>query len=171
MSNIERAPQAIVEMSESSRATIKEREFVTKWLLSLRDYIAGDEVAIALWLQENDITAFSEVDVVDNDGEVLFSVPSILMRQDKLLPDGVASDIGDIMHRADNMNRVMPGRGNDFIRNEITNKIKGPQTLSLYQSRWDSIFTRYDLEPVFSNTSTINSTPIETGDFDGYEEL
>lgn len=170
MSNLERAPQTIVKMSQE-KATMKEKIFVTKWLLSLREYVNGGEVAIAMWLEENDITTFSEVSIVDAAGEVLFDVPSILMRQDKLLPDSVSSGISDILYRADNMSQVMPGRGNQFIRNEITSKVNAPNTIKVYQQRWDDIFTRYGLEPVFSNNDTSSTMSIDDGDFDDYEEL
>ena len=170
MSSRPNPAQMIVGLS-SDLTTMKEKEFVTKWLLSLREYMAGNDVAIALWLQENDITAFSEVTIVDATGEALFVVPSILMKQDKVLPNNVASEIGEIMYRADNLNRTIPGRGDEFIRREITDKVVTTDKLKEYQNRWDSIFVRYDLEPVFSNTHTTGSFTEDDGDFDGYEEL
>lgn len=170
MSSHPNPAQMIVGLS-SDLTTMKEKEFVTKWLLSLREYVSGNDVAIALWLQENDITAFSEVTVVDATGEALFVVPSILMKQDKVLPNNVASEIGEIMYRADNLNRTIPGRGDEFIRREITDKVVTTDKLKEYQNRWDSIFVRYDLEPVFSNTHTTGSFTEDDGDFDGYEEL
>ena len=170
MSSRPNPAQMIVGLS-SDLTTMKEKEFVTKWLLSLREYVSGNDVAIALWLQENDITAFSEVTIVDATGEALFVVPSILMKQDKVLPNNVASEIGEIMYRADNLNRAIPGRGDEFIRREITDKVVTTDKLKEYQNRWDSIFVRYDLEPVFSNTHTTGSFTEDDGDFDGYEEL
>lgn len=170
MSSRPNPAQMIVGLS-SDITTMKEKEFVTKWLLSLREYMSGNDVAIALWLQENDITAFSEVTIVDATGEALFVVPSILMKQDKVLPNNVASEIGEIMYRADNLNRTIPGRGDEFIRREITDKVVTTDKLKEYQHRWDSIFVRYDLEPVFSNTHTTGSFTEDDGDFDGYEEL
>lgn len=170
MSSHPNPAQMIVGLS-SDLTTMKEKEFVTKWLLSLREYVSGNDVAIALWLQENDITAFSEVTIVDATGETLFVVPSILMKQDKVLPNNVASEIGEIMYRADNLNRTIPGRGDEFIRREITDKVVTTDKLKEYQNRWDSIFVRYDLEPVFSNTHTTGSFTEDDGDFDGYEEL
>lgn len=171
MSNLERAAQQIAKMSEGPQASLTEKTFVSKWLLSLREYVNGGEVNIGIWLQENDITVFNEVAVIDTSGEVLFVVPSILMTQDKLLPDAVSSDITDILYRADNLGRVVPGRGNQYIRNEITDKVKSPGTMTDYQRRWDDIFTRYGLEPVFSNTATTTSSSSDDGDFDDYEEL
>ena len=170
MSSHPNPAQMIVGLS-SDLTTMKEKEFVTKWLLSLREYVSGNDVAIALWLQENDITAFSEVTIVYATGEALFVVPSILMKQDKVLPNNVASEIGEIMYRADNLNRTIPGRGDEFIRREITDKVVTTDKLKEYQNRWDSIFVRYDLEPVFSNTHTTGSFTEDDGDFDGYEEL
>ena len=170
MSSHPNPAQMIVGLN-SDLTTMKEKEFVTKWLLSLREYMSGNDVAIALWLQENDITAFSEVTIVDATGEALFVVPSILMKQDKVLPNNVASEIGEIMYRADNLNRTIPGRGDEFIRREITDKVVTTDKLKEYQNRWDSIFVRYDLEPVFSNTHTTGSFTEDDGDFDGYEEL
>ena len=170
MSSHPNPAQMIVGLS-SDLTTMKEKEFVTKWLLSLREYVSGNDVVIALWLQENDITAFSEVTIVDATGESLFVVPSILMKQDKVLPNNVASEIGEIMYRADNLNRTIPGRGDEFIRREITDKVVTTDKLKEYQNRWDSIFVRYDLEPVFSNTHTTGSFTEDDGDFDGYEEL
>ena len=170
MSSHPNPAQMIVGLS-SDLTTMKEKEFVTKWLLSLREYVSGNDVAIALWLQENDITAFSEVTIVDATGESLFVVPSILMKQDKVLPNNVASEIGEIMYRADNLNRTIPGRGDEFIRREITDKVVTTDKLKEYQNRWDSIFVRYDLEPVFSNTHTTGSFTEDDGELDGYEEL
>ena len=170
MSNLEVAPQTIVKMNDV-KTTMLEKTFVTKWLLTLRDYIAGGEVHIGMWLQENDITTFSEVSIVDVAGEVLFNVPSILMRQDKLLPDSVSSDISNILYRAENMNNTIPGRGNKFINSEITTKILAPNSVEAYQQRWDAIFVRYNLEPVFSATATEVNDSSDYGDFDEYEEL
>lgn len=170
MSNLEVAPQTIVKMNEE-KTTMKEKTFVSKWILTLREYINGGEVAIGLWLQENDITTFSEVNIVDQSGEVLFAVPSILMRQDKLLPDSVSSGISDILYRAESMNNSIPGRGNKFINSEITKKVVKPDAIEEYQRRWDAIFVRYNLEPVFASSVNDIMMDSDDGDFDDYEEL
>ena len=169
MSNIERAPQQIVELNETI-PTLTEQVFVNRWLLTLRAYMAGEDVKIGLWLQENNITTFTEVSVVNSNGVELYRVPSILMKHESVLPNRVSSQIGDLLYRAENMNKTIPGRGNVFIRNEITAHVNDSDVIALYQKRWDDIFTKYDLLPVFFyNTTSVSDT--SDGDFDDYEEL
>lgn len=164
-------PNRILTLAEAL-PTIKEQQFISKWLLTLRDYIKGEDVMIGIWLQEMDITAFGEVSVVDNLGDELFKVPSILMRNDKILPATVSEGITDTLYRAETMNHVMPGRGNAFIRNELTNQVKNVTNESEYRARWDAIFVRYGLEPVFSETASYSADgSFSDEDFDDYEEL
>lgn len=166
-------PNRILALS-NALPTIKEQQFVSKWLLTLRDYLMGDDVMIGIWLQEMDITAFGEVNVVNTAGELLFTVPSMLMRNDKILPETVAGGIADTLYRADTLNRVIPGRGNAFIRNELTAHVKPVGNEEDYKNRWDTIFVKYGLEPVFSDGKHLNIdgySSSDDGDFDDYEEL
>lgn len=158
----------------STLPTVSEREFINKWLLTLRSYLIGDDVMIGIWLQDMDITVFGEVAVVDTSGEVLFNVPSMLMRNDKILPESIAGNIADTLYRADTLNRVIPGRGNTFIRNELTAFVKPVTNEEEYKTRWDTIFIRYGLEPVFSDGKHLSIdgySSSDDGDFDDYEEL
>lgn len=166
------APREILRISESSVPTIRESEFVTKWLLTLHEYIRGEDVKIGLWLQEMDINVFGEVSVVDTSNTELYRVPSIFINKDKVLPNSIVQNIGDIMYRAETMNKIMPGKGDHFIQTEITNNVRTQSELPDYQRRWDDIFTRYDLDPVFYiSTSSRIDTADDSGDFDDYEEL
>lgn len=165
------AAQTIIKMNEVN-PKLKEREFVEKWLLTLYEYIGGGEVEIGIWLTNQGVTIYGEVDVVDDSGSTIFVVPSIMMTQDKVLPSAVASEVSDIVYRADILNRRIPGKGDEYIRNEIIGNVKPSTNLQLYQDRWDNIFVKYNLEPIFSKSVTISNTPIDDDEeFDDYEEL
>jgi hypothetical protein len=118
------------------------------------------------------VSVFGEVDVHDDNGEVLFTVPSIFAKQDSVLPKSVTGDISDIMYRANNLNKVMPGKGSAYIRSELVEQVRANKSISEYQRRWDLIFTRYNLDPVFTTVSTTGGI-IDDNDEDAedYEEL
>lgn len=167
---IEVAPHEILRLNREGGAKMNEGEFVRTWLLTLREYIAGGDVKIVMWLDANKISTFSEVTITDNSGNPLYNVPSIFIKQDRILPANVTSNIGDIMYRVENMNKTIPGKGDSFIQNEVTDHVIQHDKLPSYQKRWDEIFTRYNLEPVFA----VNSTSVSIGDnegFDDYDEL
>lgn len=151
---------------------VSESEFFEKWILTLREYIAGGNVEIGVWLSNMGVSVFGEVDVHDDNGEVLFTVPSIFAKQDSVLPKSVTGDISDIMYRANNLNKVMPGKGSAYIRSELVEQVRANKSISEYQRRWDLIFTRYNLDPVFTTVSTTGGI-IDDNDEDAedYEEL
>ena len=152
--------------------SMPEVTFVKKWLLTLREYIAGGEVNIAYWLSENNITHFAEVAIVDSIGTELYRVPSILAKADKVLPTEVTSNISDIMYRADGLNRIIPGKGDAFINNELTSQVIENTNIGSYHERWDAIFTRYQLDPVFNVAqATSTSTGTQSEEFDDDDEL
>lgn len=155
------------------KSKIRESEFVEKWLLTLREFIAGGDVEIGVWLYNQNVTIFGEVNVVDNQDNILFVVPSVFIKQDSVLPKTVSSSIGDIMYRAENLNRTLPGKGDAYIRNELTSQLHEQKEMPEYQRRWDEIFIRYKLEPVFSKGAGVSSTYSQDDDeeFDDYEEL
>lgn len=172
---INSATREILRMNEDI-VKMSEQTFVSKWLLTLRDYISGEPVRIGYWLDENNITSFGEVQIVNSQGDAIFRVPSILAKADKILPDSVSSNVSDIMYRVDNLNRMIPGKGHAYIESELTNRVIQNMDHGSYQQRWDAIFTRYDLEPVFnknlSNAAGSQATTIQPGeDFDDYDEL
>lgn len=170
MSNIERAPHEILRLNAEGGAKLVESEFVTQWLLTLHEYMRGGEVEIGIWLDANRISVFSEVTITDNAGKTLYNVPSIFMKQDQILPKSVTADIGDIMYRVENLNKTIPGKGDAFIKGSITDHVIPSRDRATFQERWDAIFVKYNLEPVFTTvtTSTINS---EDEGFDDYDEL
>lgn len=170
--DIEKAPQEILRLANQDNPSMSETEFVTKWIKTLHEYMSGGHVEIGIWLSRNEITVFREVSIKDNKGEVLYNVPSILVQQDRILPQKVSSGIADLLYRVDNMNRVIPGRGNAFIRSEITNQVIQTDTKLNHQQRWDAIFTRYGLDSVFGYTDAqIVSASDDDEGFDDYEEL
>lgn len=170
MSNLEHAPQEILRMNNEDGVKLSENEFVTKWLLTLREYMAGGEVEISIWLNTMRISVFSEVTILDAAGMELYKVPSIFIKQDRVLPKSISAEMGDIMYRAEGLNRTIPGKGDSFINNAITSHILNNNDLPEYQKRWDAIFTRYDLEPVFNTATTSLSMNPDEG-FDDYDEL
>lgn len=168
--NIERAAQEVIRLNETDGPVMNERTFVVNWLLTLRAYIAGEPISIALWLNENKISVFTEVSIVDNAGNEVFKVPSLFIKQDKILPNSVAKNMSDIMYRAENLGKTIPGKGNVYIRGEITEQLVPRTERPEYEKRWDAIFTRYDLEPVFSTTQSNSSVSVDEG-FDDHDEL
>ena len=172
--SVQHGTREILRMNEEV-ASMSENVFVTKWLLTLREYIAGGEVQIGYWLDENNITSFSEVAILDGAGQELFRVPSILAKADKLLPDAVSSNVSDIMYRVENLNRMIPGKGDAYIRNELTDRVVEQGNHETYQQRWDKIFVKYGQEPVFDttlSTTTPSAAVMKDNEaFDDYEEL
>lgn len=171
--NVQASTHEILRMGEIN-PQLRESEFVERWILTLREYLAGGDVEIVIWLSAQKVTVFGEVDIIDQNGVVLYTVPSLLVKQDNILPKSVASEITDIIHRADALNKNMPGKGDSYMKNELVNHVVEQRKLPEYQQRWDDIFTRYNLEPVFSSSSSqvndINNDD-DYEDFDEYEEL
>lgn len=170
-SNLMSAPHAILQLAKLDKPTILEKEFVTTWLLTLRSYVLGEDIKIGMWLDHMDMSPFMEATVVDAQGVALYDVPSIFVSQDKVLPKNIADNIGDIMYRAENMNKIIPGQGDNFIQTQLTNNVTMPKEVPDHQRRWDEIFKRYDLEPVFDIPSAVGTTHDDVGEFDDYEDL
>lgn len=172
----------IIALGEEDRPTMTEDMFVSKWVLPFHQYYSGLPVPITLWLQDDHwkeragITAYNEVDIVDNKGEVIYVVPPLLMPTDKLLPKSVAGGVVDVMYRAENLDKVFPGSGARLVRNEITEFVKpAEEKIEEFGRRWDSIFVRYNLEPIFypeQTTSNLgnSSSELDFEDYDSFED-
>lgn len=154
---------------------MQEHEFVQTWLLTLRDFCAGEPVNIGLWLEANDITPFKEVQIMKG-REKLFKVPSIMVLSNEIISDAVASDLANIAYKAENMDKTIPGAGTNYMRNELKDVVKPQKGIDDIRARWDAIFVKYGLEPVYGyghdNIEQLeNSTITGSSEFDDYDEL
>lgn len=166
------AAYEVLRIRESLKPKIKESEFYTKYLLTLHRYCTGEPTNVTLWTGPMDITPFGEVDVVNTEGEVLFTVPSILVNNGEVLPASVAGRVPDILATAENIEVGIPGAGRATIRKNIIAHVQEQPDVALWRKRWDAIFTRYNLPSPF-NTPDAETTEggSSAGDeFDDYEE-
>lgn len=180
-----RNTKEILQLAETQKPVMFEKDFVTTWLLTLREFCAGGEVAIGLWLQSQKtasgedltITPFQEVDIRDYSGNVLFTVPSIFAPADNIMDDVTKSIIPDVFDTAYNIEKSIPGSGTKLVEREIVSHITPSDKIDSHRKRWDDIFIRYRLEPVFdlSRISEVTKSPNpfdeEHGDFDEFEEI
>lgn len=158
----------------AEKKTIREKEFVEKWLLTLHEYHSGvPGVAISYWLTGMDISPYMEVSVVDQRGEVLFDVPSILVSKEAVFADNILDILPNVVHRTQLMEDTIPGSGSRYFTESLLPHVREQTAINEARARWDEIFIRYGLTPAYNREKTIENkgSQVEDAEFEEYEDL
>ncbi len=135
---------------EQDRRAFPEYLFKTTWLrffAGLTDEINGKKATISDWLDVAG-TAYHEVDIVDRDGTVLFTVPSLL-RDTPLMEKRHPNDtMREAMAEYVNYASLHPKMGKVYLEKVISSKIPRKPADVRYIRRWNDIFIRYGLRPI-----------------------
>lgn len=162
----------VTQLSETPE--IEESEFVRTWLLTLREYISGGQIPIGIWLDGVKASPHQEVRVVDGGGNELFRVPPIIVNETPVFSKAILEQLGSISYHADNLDKIIPGSGQQYIRDMLADDVQEQKTIPSIRERWDAIFARYNLEPVFTQSKTTveqRQRDAEAEEFEDYDEL
>ena len=157
------AAKQIISLDAETAPFISERDLVQKFLLTLHRYHTTGDVDINHWLNgiksdgsQINATAFQMVKVIDDLGNLITYVPPILLDPTGILPENITHSLGDIFYRAESLEKVYPGRGRAFIREQVTNNIRTKEhETDLWKKAWDALFVRYELDPVYDVTGEL----------------
>ncbi len=135
---------------EPERHVFPEYLFKSTWLpffAGLTDEISGKKATISDWLDVAG-TAYNEVDIVDQDGKVLFTVPPLL-RDTPLMEKRHPNDtMREAMAEYINYASLHPKMGKAYLEKVISSKIPRKPADVRYIRRWNDIFVRYGLPPI-----------------------
>ncbi len=135
---------------ESDRRVFPEHLFKSVWLpifAGVTDEINGKKVSISDWLDVAG-TAMHDVDIVDKEGKVLFSVPS-LIRDTPMMSKRHANDtMREVMSEYVNYASLHPNMGKVFMEKVMFSKIPRKPADVRYIRRWNEIFSRYGYPPI-----------------------
>lgn len=121
-------------------------------------YFAGDEkraypqADVGWWVGRVAGNPYQEVDVVDNAGEVLFTVPPMLDRTavDAKL-NGQGAGVAHIVASAQQYALLSPMAGSNYLQAELTKKaliMRVPANVVGHLQRWNAIFERFGRPPL-----------------------
>ena len=135
---------------ELDNANLKGRDVITDWIS-----IAG--------------TPMSEVDIVNEAGQTVFTVPAIF---DSNIIEHVnrkaGNGLNDIMVEYEMRKGGIPAQANNFLNEALAAKseeiTKDTSHLSVTAGRWDSILTRYGKQPLTQISATGKSAEVDPGD-------
>lgn len=180
--SIEQTNQALnefIQLGEELKPFVTETDLVEKFILTLHQYHRGEPININLWLNglKSDgntvnATAFQLVKIVDNDNNTIGYVPPLLVDPTGILPSDISAVLHDLFYKAENLEKVIPGRGTAFIKDSVIDKVRNrDKEIEALRTLWDNLFIKYNLPPVYSNPETIsemttNGSSLEDGDFD-----
>ncbi len=167
-------------INKEHNARISEDNFVNVFL----PFFAGEEniydVSLGNWVSVASMSGhlsagqFREVDVVDNEGNILFTVPPILDR-DAIKPAKLddRATLPILMEQANLLGAIKPSlkiNMQNKIFNSLLDKMdNGNERARSYLVRWNDIFTRYGRESIFKVEKNINSQSSDIGDDTTYE--
>lgn len=174
----ESAAISFLNQANTSKPFVTEKDLYERFLLTLRAYHLGEEVNIMYWLDglKSDgtriqATVFQPVQIINDKKEVVGYVPPINVDPDKILPEDVLHAIPSIMYRYSNLEATLPGRGEDFLKENLIQHVRDKEAeKAILEESWDNLFASYGLEPVYStktnqdNNETTNE--LNEGEFD-----
>lgn len=92
-------------------------------------------------------SVFTETEVVDGDGNIVYIVPAFLDGADDIVTN--AADLPQLVEQASNQARVLPEMGVKFIRENILPLIRKPVTNLKAIEMWNVIYAHHGL-PLFT---------------------
>lgn len=172
---ISKIEQSLNAPGATSRARLSEYHFTNVFL----PFFAGDDplpykVNMQTWIGIAG-GAFNEVDIVDNNNQVLFTVPAVL---DRTVVTPLYNDphgLFHVMQSARQYEQLHPMQGVQHITHELNKRDfvrKAPVEIQQHLSAWNTIFARYQRPPLVAMSSSA-ATPAASADetFDGFDSL
>ncbi len=142
----------IVMSTDALRNTIPENVFVTHFLpfFSGNRNSQTDNDVVAKWIAVAG-TPMAEVNVMDDSGEVIYTVPPLL---DTSIIDVVkrsaANSLSNIYTNKEVHSRNIPAAGETYLMEALDEKtrdvLKPSEHASEYEKRWANIFSRYGIQ-------------------------
>lgn len=138
------------------RPRIPERYFAGLFL----PFFAGDaeraypQVNLVMWVNRVAGNPYHEVDVIDRDGQVLFTVPPVFDRRAVDPQKSVQSNATPVSHvvaSAQQYTNLSPAMGDQYIRSELTKRalvMRVPANVLAHVESWNQIFARYGRPPL-----------------------
>jgi hypothetical protein len=122
---------------------------------------------------------YNEVDIVNDKGEVLFTVPPVADRSNHVpfQSERGQSSIANVVESAKNLANVHPAQSLNYLRTELAARYASmrEQGHALeYVRRWNAIFARYGrplIEVEGVNVTGSTQPKEEKVEFDGFDEL
>jgi hypothetical protein len=111
-------------------------------------------------------TPMSEVNVINNTGEVLFSVPSLFDTKiiDTVIKDRKSS-LTDIYTNSEVRSSRIPSEGIAYLARALTDKVQniaGTSKVDIEnKQRWETIMQRYDKQSKSNSSNTVNNSSNE----------
>ncbi len=155
-----------INLGEELKPMVTETDLVERFLLTLHQYHRGEPVNISIWLnglksdgESVKATAFQSVKIVDNNHNTVGYVHPLLVDPTGTLPPEITSMLHDLFYKADNLEKVIPGRGKQFIKENVVDRVKNrDKDIEALRKLWDRLFVKYGLEPVYSDPNTVIET-------------
>ena len=118
---------------------------------------------------------YKEVDIIDNRGNVLYTVPAIYDRTYvKSITDRGTTSISHIVHAANQFARIHPNQGRAYMRNELAKKasiLNVPDGVLENLEFWNMVFLKYGRKAIV-NVDEIkeesNTGKVDPDDFEGF---
>ena len=157
--------KAIMSLNSTNKQ-FPEHLFVEGFLRMFAGYETHPDITIGRWVSIAG-TPFSEVDIINQNGEVLFTVPPIYERK-VLTPElsSGGSSISAVAATYEKLSAQSPYRAEAFLNNQLNN-INKTNNMDEYRgvgaARFAQIFKRYNLTPAWlldkEHTVAADSSP------------
>lgn len=168
----------ILKLDSETRPFVTNKDLVQRFLLTLHAYHSGEPVEIVYYTRgiksdgtELNISPFQAVKVVDvsDSNKVLDWIPPLMVDPDGVVPKEVAENMDAIMYQYENKEKVFPGSGLNYLRENVIKHVSAkPGLIDKNKKEWDEFFVRWGLEPVYNKN--IVDGEVESDDTDFEEE-
>lgn len=150
-----------IEPVDNPVITISENRFVSdNWLHLLASHVRGEDVPIYLWVRNVALKPFNPVDVLSDEGEVLFTIPPLLDNDKEIYPEDLQNKISDKVNEINNKNKVIPNSGNRQLVTELIDTVAPPKPTANRVKQWAGFIKHYDIkvDGVIKNQLTQSSS-------------
>lgn len=149
---ITRIKDALTDLAPADRGRLSEHIFVGVFLPLFLDEPLLYNVSFKTWIDRAAGSPYKEVDIVDNSGRVLFTVPPLLDRTTVNTITDSRVSITHVIVTANQYGRIHPNQGKAYLDSELAKRatiMHVPANMINHLDIWNAIFKRYNRPEIF----------------------
>ncbi len=157
ISSLVKDAHAVLVTGPAARKKLPEQIFKSTFLPMFAGQETHPDITVGVWISIAG-TPFAEVDIIDEQGQTLFSVPPIFERSIVDSTKGFDVPLSVVSDTVEKMMNQSPARATAFLYHHLDQVITDDATLikwrDAHADAMDKIFARYGITPVVTSRST-----------------
>lgn len=149
---IKEAMNNIVSESGTFKPKIGLKQFVEEYLPDLANPGLDDSLLLAKWLYISK-GPYNEVNVINDDGSVAFTVPPLWVRIDVRKVNDARLSFNEVMSKVTQKTNVAPNLGKRYFQKCLPEMLPTSSSGNKYIKQWNAILESYGYSPIVTTES------------------